>query len=203
MLGNRHAEGEGRTGIEFGRVDRTTPMGGNLVTGGATFRTWARRARAVYLVREDQLVAMAQAGWRPSDDSRLEVLGDGTWGGFLAGTANGSRYMFWVDGVGSADPKRDPYTRELTIDPAFPNSFCILRSPSAYPWHAAAWRPPDFRDLVLYQLHVGTWWAVDDTGTDIRARRGGRFLDVATRLPYLRALGINAVQLLPIQEFAT
>jgi hypothetical protein len=35
-------------GIEFGRVDRTAPMGGNLVAGGATFRTWApRRAPSI------------------------------------------------------------------------------------------------------------------------------------------------------------
>ncbi|MGH7046615.1 MAG: alpha amylase C-terminal domain-containing protein [Stellaceae bacterium] len=57
--------------------------------------------------------------------------------------------------------------------------------------------------MVIYQLHVGTWWAVDAGGTDLRARRGGWFLDVVTRLPYLRALGVNGVQLLPIQEFAT
>ena len=189
--------------VEFGRVDATTPMGGNLVAGGATFRTWAPRAVSVYLVGEDQLPAAAQAGWRPGDDRRLKNLGDGTWGGFLAGVRDGFCYMFWVDGAGSSGLKRDSYARELTAAPAFPDSFCILRSPSAYPWHDAGWRPPDFRDLIIYQLHVGTWWAVDAAGTDIRAGRGGWFLDVATRLPYLRALGVNALQLLPIQEFAT
>jgi 1,4-alpha-glucan branching enzyme len=75
-------------GIEFGRVDRTTPMGGNLVPSGATFRTWAPRARAVYVVTDKELPSIGQAGWRPGNDSRLEALGDGTWGGFLdtAGT---------------------------------------------------------------------------------------------------------------------
>jgi 1,4-alpha-glucan branching enzyme len=189
--------------IAFGHVDRATPMGGNLVAGGATFRTWAPRARVVYLVEQQQLPAISQTGWRPSDDNRLEALGDETWGGFLANAEDGYRYMFWVDGVGGSGPKRDSYARELTIDPAFPNSFCILRSASGYPWHDAGWRPPDFRDLIIYQLHVGTWWAVDAAGNDLRAARGGWFLDVATRLPYLRALGVNAVQLLPIQEFAT
>jgi len=190
-------------GVEFGRVDGTTPMGGNIVAGGATFRTWAPRALAVYLVGQDELPAADQAGWRPSEDSRLQALGDGTWGGFLAGAGDGFRYMFWADGAGSAGLKRDSYARELTADPVFPGSFCVLRAPSTYPWHDAGWRPPDFRDLILYQLHVGTWWAVDAAGNDIRAERGGRFLDVAIRLPYLRALGVNAVQLLPIQEFPT
>jgi 1,4-alpha-glucan branching enzyme len=189
--------------IAFGHVDHATPMGGNLVVGGATFRTWAPRAHAVYLVEQSQLPAVSQAHWQPSENNRLEALGDETWGGFLAGAEDGYRYMFWVDGAGGSGPKRDSYARELTVDPTFPNSSCILRSAFGYPWHDADWRPPDFRDLIIYQLHVGTWWAVDAAGNDLRAARGGWFLDVATRLPYLRSLGINAVQLLPIQEFAT
>ena len=57
--------------------------------------------------------------------------------------------------------------------------------------------------MILYQRHIGTWWAVDRDGNDVRATQGGRFLDVVTRLGYLRDLGVNAIQLLPIQEFAT
>jgi 1,4-alpha-glucan branching enzyme len=189
--------------IVLGHVDRATPMGGNLVAGGATFRIWAQRANAVYLIEEPQLAAIGQVGWQPREDDRLEDLGDHSWGGFLAGAEDGYQYMFWVDGAGGSGPKRDSYARELTLDPAFPDSFCILRSPSDYPWHDAGWRAPDFRDLIIYQLHVGTWWAVDAAGNDLRTTRSGWFLDVATRLPYLRALGVNAVQLLPIQEFAT
>ena len=44
---------------------------------------------------------------------------------------------------------------------------------------------------------------MDATGAEARASRGGRFLDVATRLDYLRDLGVTAIQLLPIQEFET
>jgi 1,4-alpha-glucan branching enzyme len=189
--------------IVLGHVDGTTPMGGNLIAGGATFRAWAPRANAVYLIEQAQLAAIGQAGWRPNEDDRLEDLGDHTWGGFLADAGDGYQYLFWVDGASGSGPKRDSYARELTLDPGFPNSFCILRPPSVYPWHDAGWRAPDFRDLIIYQLHVGTWWAEDAAGHDLRATRSGRFLDVATRLPYLRALGVNAVQLLPIQEFAT
>ena len=111
--------------------------------------------------------------------------------------------MFWIDGEASQGPKRDPYARELTLKPDFPASWCILRDPAHYPWHDGGWRPPDFRDLIIYQLHVGTWWATDATGADARASRSGRFLDFATRLDYLRDLGVNAIQLLPTREFET
>src|SRR5262249_46789148 len=64
------------------------------------FRTWAPRARAAYLIEQRQLRAISEAGWRPSEDNRLEALGDETWGGFLADAEDGYRYMFWVDGAG-------------------------------------------------------------------------------------------------------
>jgi len=189
--------------VQFQFVDRETPMGANLVAGGATFRTWAPRAHSVCLLTGDALGQSATAGWTPDPADRLTPLGDGTWAGFLAGAAPGLQYLFWIDGEASQGPKRDPYARELTLTPAFPASYCILRDPAGYPWHDEAWRPPDFSKLVIYQLHVSTWWAVDATGADVRASRGGRFLDVATRLDYLRDLGVNAIQLLPIQEFET
>ncbi|MBV8104888.1 MAG: alpha amylase C-terminal domain-containing protein [Hyphomicrobiales bacterium] len=189
--------------VQFQFVDRTTPMGANLVAGGAVFRTWAPRARNVYVMTGDALVLSATTGWTPAPADRLTPLGDETWAGFVVGAGEGLQYMFWVDGEASQGPKRDPYARELTLTPAFPKSYCILRDPASYPWHDQGWRPPDFSKLIIYQLHVGTWWAVDPTGADVRASRGGRFLDVATRLDYLRDLGVKAIQLLPIQEFET
>ena len=184
-------------------VSRSTPMGANLAEGGATFRTWAPRAVGVYLLTGDALASSAAAGFAPDTGDRLTPLGDGTWGGFLPGATDGIEYLFWIDGPAGQGPKRDPYARELTVTPAFPDSYAILRDPESYPWHDAAWIAPDFSRLVIYQLHVGTWWAVDANGADVRATRGGRFLDVATRLDYLVDLGVNAIQLLPIQEFAT
>jgi 1,4-alpha-glucan branching enzyme len=189
--------------VQFEFVDLATPMGATLIAGGAAFRTWAPRAQNVYLLTADALADSAAAGWTPSPDDRLTPLGDETWGGFLPGASDGAQYMFWVEGIGAAGLKRDPYARELSAEPAFPASYCVVRQAASYPWHDAAWRTPDFRDLILYQLHIGTWWAVDRDGNDVRATRGGRFLDVVTRLGYLRDLGVNAIQLLPIQEFAT
>jgi 1,4-alpha-glucan branching enzyme len=106
--------------VIFQFVDRTTPMGANLVAGGATFRTWAPRARGVYLLTGAALKLSSTADWRPSFDDSLAPLGDGTWGGYLRGAENGLQYMFWIDGEASQGPKRDPYARELTLTPEFP-----------------------------------------------------------------------------------
>jgi len=189
--------------VQHQGVDQSTPMGGTLVAGGATFRTWAPRAQSVYLVTGDALDHIDDPGWVPGDDDKLAALGDETWGGFLAGAQDGTAYLFWIIGVASSGAKRDPCARELSAQPEFPNSYCVLRDPAGYPWHDAGWQSPAYRDLIIYQLHVGTWWAVNAAGADARLTPGGRFLDVAAKLGYLRELGVTAIQLLPIQEYET
>jgi len=68
--------------------------------------------------------------------------------------------------------------------------------PTNFTWHDAGFRPPPFHELIVYQLHIGTWFIPD-------GRHHGTFLDVASRLPYLKALGVNAIQPLPVVEFPT
>ncbi len=203
-IGERGFLSGDRMVVDHSRVDRTSAMGATVWPDGTGFRTWAPNARAVSLVAGAGLSAAAQdPAWRPDRQDSLAPLGDGSWGGFLAGLGDGEPYMFFIDGAGSTGWKRDPFARELTIAPAFPDSFCVVRDPASYPWHDQAWRPPPFADLIIYQLHIGTWWAQDSAGHDVRATRGGTFLDAAQKLGHLRDLGVTAVQLLPVQEFET
>lgn len=189
--------------IDFSRVNRNSAMGATVWPDGTAFRTWAPSAYNVSLVTGSALAATADLSWRPPPENRMAHLGDGSWGGFLAGVGSGDPYMFFVEGAGSSGWKRDPYARELTVWPAFPDSHCVVRDHSDYAWRDQAWQTPRFNDLIIYQLHVGTFWAQDETGRDVRAERGGTFLDVAEKLGHLRNLGVNAIQLLPIQEFET
>ena len=62
---------------------------------------------------------------------------------------------------------------------------------------------PAFRDLVVYQFHIGVYYAVDGSGNDARRQRSGTFLDVVDRLEYLADLGVNAIEPLPVVEFPT
>jgi 1,4-alpha-glucan branching enzyme len=118
----------------------------------------------------------------------------------VPGVKDGDTYRFWVRGAGSNGPKRDPYAREL--GPGFPHCDCIVRDPR-YPWHDQDFRPPPFHDLIVYQFHVGTFFAADAQGKDKRMPAGAKFLDVLDRIPYLVDLGVNVIQPLPIVEFAT
>jgi 1,4-alpha-glucan branching enzyme len=182
-------------------------MGATAWPDGTAFRTWAPNATKVSVVAGSALSATSDPtsnpSWRPAPEDGLARLGDGSWGGFLPGIGDGDPYMFFVEGAGSSGWKRDPHARELTLTPAFPDSYGVVRNPSDYPWHDEGWQPPKFDELIIYQLHVGTFWAQDETGRDVRTMRGGLFLDVAEKLDHLQNLGVNAIQLLPIQEFET
>jgi 1,4-alpha-glucan branching enzyme len=173
-----------------------TPMGANLTAGGTTFRLWAPNADHVYLVLNpgDRYVANP-------DDELVKDSASGHWTGFAPGMGEGAQYKFWVVGKGSAGFKRDPYARELTRGDLI-GSRCIVRDPNSFPWHDTGFRPPAFSDLIIYQLHIGTFYGVDARGTDTRNTRVATFLDVVLKLEYLAELGINAIEPLPVTEFS-
>lgn len=181
-------------------ISPNTLMGANLVAGGgATFRVWAPLASAVFL--------NGTFGGTPTngrtDDLLLARDANGYWTGFLDTAGEDDLYHFWVVGPtvgygspGSSGYKRDPYARELARDAAFPKCCCVIRSASAYPWHEAAFVTPDFSNMLVYQLHIGTY----DPQTPGVA---SSFLDAISKIPYLIALGINVLQPLPVDEVET
>jgi maltooligosyltrehalose trehalohydrolase len=150
----------------------TRPAAGAwLDAGGAHFRLWAPGAARVELVIDgfDQPVAMTPAG-------------GGVFAADLTGPSHGRRYRYRVDGRG---PFPDPASR---WQPDGVHGDSALDDPRAFAWHAA---PPAVsrRDLVIYELHTGTFTA------------DGTFDGVRGRLPYLRDLGVTAVELMPVAEF--
>ncbi|MBV9561641.1 MAG: alpha amylase C-terminal domain-containing protein [Bradyrhizobium sp.] len=167
------------------------PLGGTLVAGGATFRVFAPRASAVHVSGDFN-------SWKQDEASRLSPIGGGHWAVFVPGLKDGDPYCFFVDGPagGTSGFKRDPHARLLTREPPFPQSHSVLRDPAAFPWHRREFTPPPFNQLVIYQLHVGTY--------DIKpGNPDGCFFDIIARVPYLASLGVNALELLPVQEFPT
>jgi 1,4-alpha-glucan branching enzyme len=173
-----------------------TPMGANLIANGATFRVWAPFAREVWVLWNFE--KSTENTWNYTESGELQELEGGMWGGFIHGLKHGDRYMFWVKGPlgGTEGLKRDPYARDLTDDPMWPDCQCLVWDPRAFHWHDQGFKPPPFHELTIYQFHVGTWYIPAN-------RNNGTFLDVIEKLPYLKALGINAIQPLPVVEFPT
>src|ERR1700734_112085 len=110
--------------VSLQNISADTPMGANLLNGGATFRVWGPNAKAIYVTGDFN-------SGQPDDSTLLNPIGNGHWAGFVPNVSDRQQYMFYVDGAGSQGPKRDPYARELCSP--FPGS-CIIRDP-AFPWH--------------------------------------------------------------------
>lgn len=166
-------------------------MGANLVAGGATFRVWAPNAYQVYVILDFSQEPIVE----PADQSLLLVKDEltGHWTGFFPGLLKDALYMYYVVGAAGSSLKRDPQARELTVDNNSVNWRCILVDP-AFPWRGGSFVTPEFSNMVIYQLHVGSFYVPNypDSGT---------FLDVAAKVPYLAALGATVIQLLPIHEW--
>ena len=148
-------------------VDERRP-GARSEDDGTAFRVWAPLARSVELELD--------GARRP-----LEPLGDG-WHGAVADAGPGARYGFVLDGG------------EVLPDPASgwqPDGVHgrSAVAPAGHRWTDAGWHGVPLDQLVLYELHVGTFTAE------------GTFDAVIPRLAELAELGVTAVELLPVAEF--
>jgi 1,4-alpha-glucan branching enzyme len=162
-------------------------MGALLFAGGASFRVWAPFATNV-------CVAGSFNGWSMSANP-LTHEGNGYWSTDASGAKLDDQYKFVLTGPFSNKPlwKNDPYARAMTNSVG--NS---IIAEAHYVWTTAGFSTPPWNELVIYELHVATFHF--DPGN----RNGrGTFDTVARNLDYLVELGVNAIQLLPADEFPT
>lgn len=160
-------------------------------SGGCTFRVWAPNARAVY-VAGDFTSPQWNDGKIPLARDATAGPGSGHWSAFVAGVGAGAQYKFVID-TGAPDPlwKLDPYCRDATASDG--NS---VVHDDGYDWQAADFRMPDWNELVLYELHVGTF--NDEPGGPV-----GTFADLMEELDYLRDLGVNGIEIMPATDYDT
>jgi len=174
--------------LSTANITTSTPLGATpLPGGGVSFCVWAPRATDVYL----NGTFGPNTYLKNAANARLTKDASGYWAGFESEAKTGDEYTFYVVNV-TQGHKRDPYARELK-EAGFPDSNSIVCDPDAYPWHDGAFQTPDFSNLIVYQIHIGTY-AISRPGV------ASNFLDVVGKIPYLQALGINMLQPMPIDE---
>jgi 1,4-alpha-glucan branching enzyme len=143
---------------------------------GTTFRVWAPHA-------SEMAVAGEFNAWRAVPMVR-EPEG-GTWSVDLPEARAGQRYKYLINGE---TWKRDPRARQV----AEAEHDGIIYDPKAFDWGDAPIPMPARNDLVLYQLHVGTFAGKNPPAT---------LDDAIAHLDHVRDLGVNAVTLMPVNEF--
>lgn len=143
-----------------------------LHTKGATFRLWAPLHERVEI--------------RVADDPLRPMRRDaGGWFSLdVAGASDGMLYQFRLsDGTDVPDPA----SRFQPQDVHGPSQLVDL---SAYPWRGSDWHGRPWEELVLYELHMGAFTAE------------GTFTSAIDRLDHLKDLGVTAVQIMPLADFA-
>ena len=106
----------------------------------------------------------------------------------------GQQYQYSFTTTPAVGPKVDPYARNVVDGGNRDANAALVYDEQAFDWGPASWTAPGWTELVIYELHVGSFSR--QPGADV-----GTFADVIGKLPYLQALGINAIELLPVAEF--
>ncbi|WP_249140431.1 MULTISPECIES: hypothetical protein [Bradyrhizobium] len=154
-------------------------MGATVRNGGTHFRVWAPTAEAVHVALVDPAVS-PPASWQADGTNMLARDASGFWSGFFAGVGHDWEYRYWIKGPSGEGYKRDPRAAELALE-HYPDCNCRIVKPRDYPWHDEAFVAPRFNDLIIYQFHIGVFFAERD-GVDIRANRVSKFLDVVSNI---------------------
>jgi len=150
-------------------------MGATVTPTGVRFRVWAPEARHVDLELTDTATRVPMVAG--TDDQA------GVWSVQVASAGPGTRYRYRLDDAGGFP---DPYSRSQPEGVHGPSE---VVDPHAFVWQATDWPGHPIQGLVIYQTHVGT------------ATPGGTFDSLIADLPRLRALGVTAIEPLPVAEF--
>jgi 1,4-alpha-glucan branching enzyme len=149
---------------------------------GVTFRVWAPHAEKVYVI----------GTFNDWNKTATPLKGEeaGYWSVDVTEAKPGDEYRYLIDGPHGPVSRIDPYARKVT------NSVGngVIYDVNAFDWNDDPFQIATWNDLVIYEMHVGTF-NVQEVGCP------GTFASAMKKLPYLKKLGINAIEVMPVAEF--
>ncbi|HOS41426.1 MAG TPA: glycogen debranching protein GlgX [Spirochaetota bacterium] len=203
---------------------RFYPLGATIRDGGVNFALFSQHAHEVYLLLFDRAEAP------PTDVIRLENRTRFIWHVFVPGLSAGQLYGYRMRGEFNPswgfryNENRfllDPYARALTGKCVNADNLLLCYPPNApgldlsrddrdntsimpkcivvsddFDWQGDT--PPEipFERMIIYETHVRGFTAHPSSGV----KYPGTYAGFIEKIPYLKDLGINAVELLPVHE---
>lgn len=150
-------------------------LGAWIAQNGVYFRVWSPTARSMDL--------QLQSPETPATPLPLKPSGDGYFTGEFPDLPTGTRYKFRIDGQQAYPDPASRYQPEGVHGPS------EVVDPSLFHWTDASWTGLTMEELILYELHVGTFTP------------SGTFNGVREKLKTLQDLGITAIELMPVAAF--
>jgi maltooligosyltrehalose trehalohydrolase len=142
--------------------------------GKVCFSVWAPKPGAIEL-------RLRRGG--ETETIPLRSGGDGVFEATVEDVPSGATYFYRLDGERE---RPDPVSRWRPEGVHGPTA---VVDPSGFRWTDEGWRGVATSDLVIYELHVGTF------------SPAGTFDGVIARLPAIRDLGATTIELMPVAEF--
>ncbi len=205
----------GRRSLSSLQFDALLPYGAILQkgttsrAGGVQFVVFSRHATAMRVLLYDtaeDIEPVEVVSFDPTHDRWGDV-----WSIFIPGLKHGQLYHFQADGPFdlTAGHRFDPTAR--LVDPyskALAGHFLhtpdgIIRPPKSvvidddFDWQGDRHLRHDLADTIIYELHIRGFTASPSSGVT----HPGTYLGVIEKIPYLKSLGVTAVELMPVHEF--
>ncbi len=200
-------------------LGHSAPLGATLRAGGANFSVFSRSAAAIELLLFDR-----EDDPRPSRIVPLDPHANHTyhyWHCFLPDLQPGQIYAYRAQGPFNPaaghrfDPQKvllDPYGRCVAVPKGYDRQAArrpgdnaatamksVLLDPLAYDWQGDEPLRTSSVRTIIYEMHVRGFTANPNSG--LAEPHRGTYRGLIDKIPYLKQLGITAVELLPIFQF--
>lgn len=195
------------------------PLGATVYPWGVNFCVFSKNCERVELLLFDAAGDAAPAHVIPLDPQRNRTFY--YWHVFVRGIGAGQLYGYRVHGPHIPEEALffdgdkvllDPYARAIVMGENYrraaarqPGDNCAHAPKSvvvdlrAYDWEGDMPLCHPYAETVIYEMHIGGFTRHPSSG--LPAAQRGTYAGVIEKIPYLRELGITAVELLPVQQF--
>lgn len=113
----------------------------------------------------------------------LKRADGGYWQGIFDNVFPGTLYKYLLDGE---KERADPVSN---LQPQGVHGPSQVIDQNSFKWDDECWRGIDISELLIYELHVGTF------------SQAGTFDGIINHLDYLVELGVNSIEIMPIAQF--
>lgn len=194
------------------------PLGVHVCCEGTNFSVFSRHARCVVLCVFDDFDS-----WEPTQftlQPPTHRTGD-IWHALIPADLTGCAYGYQVIAEEPIPAYRNVAREMVLLDPyarlVIPRSrlrgppehapsgdrqdprFASLITGGQFDWQRIQRPRHSWAETIIYETHVRGFSVHATSGAENR----GRYLGIVERIPYLKSLGITAIELLPVQTFAT
>jgi len=200
---------------------RSSPLGATVSRQGANFSVYSKHATGIELLLFDRADDA-----RPSRVIRIDPLTNRIyhyWHVFVPGVKAGQIYGYRVAGAFDLSIGMRFDERKVLLDPyglavAVPQNYSrdaawqkgdntatamksVVADPSAYDWEGDTPLHRPSSRTIIYEMHVRGFTRHPSSG--IAEEKRGTFAGLIEKVPYLRELGVTAVELMPVFQFDT